>query len=120
MPVINAVAPVSGMQTGGFVVTLQGTDLGNNDVTSVTFGGVSVLDSTWISATSVTVEAPSVNGAGTVDVALISTSFGTVNAVGIFSYISRAISSITPNSGPMVGGTVVTITVRCLETNDFL
>lgn len=107
-PVVTSITPNSGPIAGGTLVTITGT--GFTGATSVTFGGTAVTP-TVSSSTSITVLSPA-KAAGTVDV-LVITPLGTSanTAADNFVYGSGpVITSISPNSGAIAGGTVVTIT----------
>lgn len=111
-PVVTGVSPASGPQGGGTSVTITGTSLAN--ASSVDFGtaaGTVTADS----ATSITATSPA--GTGTVDV-VVTTPGGTSTATSAdhFTYVpGPTISSISPTTGPVAGGTVVTIAGTNLE-----
>jgi len=104
---ITGVVPSSGPITGGTRVTITGTNL--KDTNAVTFGGLAVTSIVSVSATSVTVVTPGM-AVGTVDVVL-TTPDGSVTGTDEFTYVSApTITSIEPSSGPIAGGSAVTIT----------
>ncbi len=121
VPFISAVNPNNGSTAGGDVVTISGGHFTDFPLSTVTFGGVPVSPDTAppVTNTSITVHTPP-HAAGTVDVC--ATFFGgnfRSNCVP-FTYrgggggvcntdSSIFISSISPNTGPASGGTVVTI-----------
>jgi hypothetical protein len=105
VPTVTSLTPTSGPIAGGTTVTITGT--GFIDATSVRFDGVSgpftIVDDTTITTTSPP------HSAGAVDVTVANPG-GTSNA-GSFTYVAApAISSLVPNTGPVAGGTVVTVT----------
>ncbi len=107
-PRVTAVSAITGPAGGGTSVTITGT--GFTGATDVSFGGVSaafVVDSDT-SISSVAPAAP----AGTVDV--IVTSAGGASAASPadqFTFVAAAtVTGVVPNSGPISGGTTVTIT----------
>ncbi|NVO13398.1 MAG: IPT/TIG domain-containing protein [Rhodoplanes sp.] len=107
-PTVTGIAPTTGPTTGGTPVTITGTDF--TGVTAVTFGATPATGFTFNSATSITATAPA--GSGTVDVR-VTTPGGTsaTSAADQFTYVLVPIvSSIAPISGPLAGGTTVTIT----------
>jgi hypothetical protein len=106
-PAMGAITPVHGPTAGGTTVTITGTNL--TGTTSVTFGGTAATSVTVVSATTVTCTAPA-HAAGVVDVVLTAPG-GTVSAVGAYTYtVAPTIASLSPTSGPIAGGTTVTIT----------
>ncbi len=106
-PTITSVIPSSGPIAGGTAVTITGTNL--KDTKAVMFGGTAGTSITIISATSVTVVTPK-KSVGPVGVVL-NTFSGSVVSTDEFTYVSEpTITSVIPSSGPVVGGTKVTIT----------
>jgi large repetitive protein len=105
VPSVTSVSPSSGPISGGTMVTINGS--GFTAASTVKFGTIAATNVTLISATQITASAPV--GAGTVDVTV--TTAGETSATSAsdqFSYLS-SLTSISPNSGPASGGTVVTI-----------
>jgi hypothetical protein len=107
-PIVTGVAPNKGPTAGGLPVVVTGT--GFTGTTSVNFGvrsaSFQVNSDTQIMATS-----PS-GSAGPVDVT-VTTSAGTstASAADRFTYFAPpTVNSISPNNGPVVGATSVTIT----------
>jgi hypothetical protein len=107
-PIVSSITPTSGPLVGGTTVTITGAGLAG--ATAVYFGAVLATGLTANSATSVTATAPA--GSGTVDVTV--TASGATSATGTadkFTYTSLPlVSGISPASGPLGGGTIVTIT----------
>jgi hypothetical protein len=122
LPFISSVNPDNGSTAGGEVVTISGGHFTDFPLSTVTFGGVPVSPDSVppVTNTSINVHTPQ-HAAGTVEVC--ATFFGgnfRSNCVP-FTYrggggggtcntdSSFFISSVSPNSGPANGGTVVTI-----------
>ena len=105
-PVVTLVNPDSGPEAGGTLVTITGESF--SYVNSVTFDGVAGAGWYLISDTSLQVDAPA--GTGTVDVVV--TTVGGVSNAGSFTYVPPVpvVSLVAPTSGPIAGGTTVTIT----------
>jgi hypothetical protein len=82
-PILTAVAPTSGPDTGGTTVTLTGS--GFTGGATVTFGGTPASSVTVNSDTSLTAVTPA-HAAGAVDVTVV-TSNGTATVTGGFTYV---------------------------------
>ena len=105
-PTITSVSPNIGPLAGGTSVTLTGT--GFTGTSAVAFGGVSAITFTVNSDTQITAVTPA-NSAGLVNVS-VTTAGGTGTLASSFTYGSTpSIASISPNVGPLTGGTLVTI-----------
>jgi hypothetical protein len=108
-PRITSVSPGSGPAAGGTSVTIAGT--GFTGATAVSFGGTAAKSFTVTGDTSITAVSPSAGG-GTADVTV--TSGGGASAVTAsdqFTFVAvPSVSSLSPNSGSVGGGTEVTIT----------
>jgi len=107
-PVVTAISPTFGPVGGGTLVTVTGT--GFTGSTSVNFGGTTVVP-TVVSDTTLTVVSP-VHAAGTVDI-LVTNALGTsaASTADQFTYGSGpVVTSISPTTGPITGGTVITLT----------
>jgi large repetitive protein len=106
VPTVASVSPNSGLASGGTVVTINGSGFTNGS--TVEFGTTAATNVTFVSATQITATAP----AGTVGtVNIIVTTAGEISATSSndqFSYLP-GVTSVSPNSGPASGGTVVTI-----------
>ncbi|GAB6900663.1 beta strand repeat-containing protein [Kineosporia succinea] len=108
-PTVTAVSPNAGPLAGGTTVVVAGTNF--TGTTSVSFGGSAASSYTVNSATQITAVAPS-GGAGTVDVR-VTTAGGTSAVVSGDAYTYQAapvVTGLSPNHGPVAGGTLVTIT----------
>jgi hypothetical protein len=110
LPSVAGIEPDAGPVAGGTQVLVAGT--GFTPSTTVDFGtvaasAVTVVNSTFIEATS-----PVPTGAGTVDIT-VTTSVGTSLTSGADQFTYQAAPTVTglsPSSGPVGGGTSVTIT----------
>jgi IPT/TIG domain/Autotransporter beta-domain len=105
-PTVTAISPNSGSTTGGTAVTITGTNLAG--ATAVTIGGTAA-SFTVLSATSINASTPP-GTAGTASV-LVTTPGGTNAANTLFTYVTPppTVAAISPNNGPVAGGTFVTI-----------
>ncbi|MBT0770667.1 IPT/TIG domain-containing protein [Kineosporia sp. J2-2] len=107
VPAVSSVSPVEGPEAGGTVVTIDGS--GFTGATAVTFGS-SAAGFTVSSDTRITATAP----AGTATVDVLVTAPGGTSAGGPGSRFRYApvpvVGQLSPASGPVVGGTVVTLT----------
>lgn len=104
-----SILPGSGPAGGFQDVTLSGT--GFEGVTSVTFGGVAALDFDVVGGTQIDATTPPGTQGQTVNVAVTDT-FGTDTLVSAYTYTANpapSVDTITPDSGLVAGGTVVTI-----------
>ncbi len=114
-PTVTGVSPDSGPPAGGTSVTVTGTDLAG--ATAVDFGMTSATI-TADSATSVTATSP--GGTGTVDIT-VTTPEGTsaISPADQFAYVvvtpAPTVSAISPSTGPVTGGTNVTVTGNNLQ-----
>jgi hypothetical protein len=111
-PSVAAVTPSSGPTAGGSTVTITGS--GFSGATKVAFGAVLATSFTVVSATEITAVTPP-QAAGTRPVLVTTVLGGTSSAGGpadSFSYIAPTpgVASVSPQSGPISGGTAVTIT----------
>ncbi len=111
-PVITLVSPRSGSTAGGTVVTISGSVF-NCGTTAVDFGSIPATSFTVNSDQSITAVSPP-EPAGTVGITVTSAVVGTISgidiAAGTYTYVSPpAITALSPTSGPVAGGTSVTI-----------
>jgi IPT/TIG domain len=108
IPAITKLTPTAGLAAGGTSVTITGT--GFTGASAVKFGSTpaaSFKASSWTSITAVS----SPGTSGSVDVT-VTVPGGTslTSSADLFRFQPPTITSVTPNSGPMAGGTSVTIT----------
>ena len=107
-PAITSVNPNSGSTAGGTSVTITGTNFQSN--ATVKFGGVAATNVNVTSSTTITATTPS-HAAGAVDVVVTNADAqsGTLAAGFTYNVPAPTITSITPDTGPTSGNTVVTI-----------
>jgi prepilin-type processing-associated H-X9-DG protein len=110
-PTISTVSPSAVDIGGGTQVTIMGqyfTGINTNALSSVTLAGINAASITFVSDTQLTVVTASTSASvtGTVQVTCGSSSATWAG----FSYTGGAVGSINPGSGPITGGTTVTIT----------
>lgn len=99
--------PAQGPATGGTVVTLTGT--GFQAGASVAFGSVQSTTVTVTSSTQVSALTPA-ESSGTVAITVNDPNGTSASLPSAFTFTSGpSISSVSPNSGPVTGGTTVTI-----------
>lgn len=106
-PTVAKVKANKGPAAGGTTVTITGTDL--TGASAVSFGSSAASNFTVVSST--TIEAVSPPGtAGPVDVT-VTTPSGTspIAPHDVFKYEAPTIASVSPASGPIAGGTSVTV-----------
>ncbi|WP_213816880.1 IPT/TIG domain-containing protein [Glaciihabitans sp. dw_435] len=103
----TSLTPTSGAEIGGTPVTITGS--GFTGATGVTFGGTPAAGFTVVDDTTITVTTP-LHAPGAVDVIVVDAA-GNSDPLG-FTFLSIAsnTTAITPDSGPEIGGTPVTIT----------
>ena len=105
-PTLTAVSPTNGPAAGGNIVTLTGT--GFLTPATVTFGSTAATAVTVTGPTTMTATAPA--GSGQVSVS-VSTPGGSTTRPAAYTYVSApTVTGISPTSGPVGGGTSVTIT----------
>ncbi len=107
-PAVTKVKLNKGPAAGGTSVTIAGANF--TGATAVSFGTSAAASFTVNSANSITAVSPA-GTTGTVDVT-VTTSSGTsaISTKDHFKYESPTIAGISPNTGPVAGGTTVTIT----------
>jgi hypothetical protein len=105
-PVVTGVTPSQGPAAGGTKVVVNGSGLSN--VTWVKFGSAEAgFTVVWDGQLSVT----SPPGAGTVDITVGNGgSASAISPADRFTYVGPTVTSVTPATGPSIGGTPVVIT----------
>ncbi|MBU6317232.1 MAG: IPT/TIG domain-containing protein, partial [Acidobacteria bacterium] len=104
-PTIATVSPSSGPLSGGTTLTILGTNLSG---AIVTVGGVGATVTSNTSST-VTAVTPVSASSGAKNLT-ITTPGGTATRTGAFTYLAApTITSVTPASGPLAGGTTILI-----------
>jgi hypothetical protein len=107
-PTVTSVAPATGPLAGGTAVTITGTGFQTTGTTTVSFGGTAATSVVVVSATSITATTPA-HAAGAVSV-VVTNPDGQVNGANTaFTYGQPTVTSVTPNTGTLAGGTPVTI-----------
>ncbi len=112
VPTVTGVSPATGSTAGGDTVTITGSNFTN--ALAVYFGGFPAPDFAIVSDSSITATSP-VQAAGTFDITVVNPS-GTsaTSAADQFTYTAAsgiaAVAGVSPSSGPIGGGTAVTIT----------
>jgi hypothetical protein len=108
-PAILSVSPASGTTLGGTTVTITGS--GFTGATSVKFGNGAATSFTVVSSSKITAISPAYNPR-TVDITVTGPG-GTSPILPVDQYtyaLTPSVSSLVPNSGTTLGGTVVIIT----------
>ncbi len=105
---ISNVSPASGALSGGTPLTITGTNF--TSLQSVTVGGAALLNQSVVGSTQIAGNTPVATQLGAVDV-VVTSAAGKATCTACFAYVpSMSVSGITPNSGPLAGGTPVTVT----------
>jgi hypothetical protein len=113
-PAITSLDVSSGTTLGGDTVVITGTGFEDPDVTDVLFGATSAATFTVNSPTQITATTPA-HAAGVVDVTVVNDD-GTSSTTGSgndFEFVAPGaptVTNVSPNGGPITGGTTVTIT----------
>jgi N-acetylneuraminic acid mutarotase len=101
----EGVAPQSGVQAGGNLVTINGRDLGSHDVTNVTLCGIEATIVTDNSPTQIVVNSGAALTPGTGDVVVYSASCGKTTGTKLFAYnVNLAVEASPANGGSVSGG----------------
>lgn len=107
-PTVTSVSPNAGALAGGSTVAITGT--GFYPGVTVSIGGVNCTPVTYTSDTAISCTTGA-HAAGAVDVVVTNPDAQTGTKVGGFTYqVAPTLTSITPASGQLAGGTSVTIT----------
>ena len=106
-PTVTSVSPNSGSTAGGTAVTITGTDFAAG--ATVTFGAAAATNVVVVSATQITATTPA-GSAGAVTVTVTVSGQSGSLSTGFTYVVAPTVSSVSPNSGPVAGGTAVTIT----------
>jgi IPT/TIG domain len=110
LPAVDSLVPDAGPAAGGTSVTITGANLAG--ATSVQFGATPGTIVGSCSATSCSVTSPAGTAGATVPVTVTTGSGTSVpSPSGDFTYYATpSVSSVSPSTGPIAGGTSVTIT----------
>jgi hypothetical protein len=112
-PTVTGLSPNTGLITGGTIVTVNGTNFSSQ--VKVLMAGKEITPLSYLGSTRFTFATPAVMSAGPVDVTILNKDTGaSVVIPNGFTYTepiypTPTITSISPNSGVMDGGTVVTV-----------
>jgi hypothetical protein len=107
-PTVSGLSPNSGSTTGGTAVTITGTNFVSG--AAVTFGSAAATNVVVVSSTSITATTPA-GGVGTVTVTVTNPGALSGSLASGFTYlVLPTVSGVSPNNGPVAGGTAVTIT----------
>ena len=107
-PSVSSISPAAGPLQGGTLVTITG--IGFTGTTSVQ-SSASTSERSPASPNTITVYSPAGTGAVDVTVTTTPTAISATSAADQFTYVAApTIMGISPSSGPLAGGTMVTIT----------
>jgi large repetitive protein len=108
-PTLTAVSPSSGPISGGTAVTMTGTNFASGAM--VTFGGAAATSVVVVSPTQITAHTPA-HAQGSVNVVVTNPDGQSATRTGGFTFKAPAptLTAVSPSSGPINGGTVVTMT----------
>src|SRR5580658_5812996 len=108
-PMISSITPSSGPPRGGTQVTISGSGLSSaSEADDIVFGSQSASSIVSMSDTQLVVVTPPASAIGTVPVSIVTANGAVIWDAGFDYMIS--IDSIFPVSGPVAGGTILTIT----------
>jgi PKD domain/IPT/TIG domain len=108
LPAISKVTPAKGSPAGGASVTIKGS--GFTGTKAVSFGSLAAASFTVVSSTTITAVAPE-SSAGAVFVSVTTPAGTSEPSTGSkFKFAPPTVASVTPNAGPIAGGTRVTVT----------
>jgi hypothetical protein len=115
VPVVTGVSPAHGPAVGGTTVTITGSGFVPDsdiffEIPQSTLFGSSGPDTINATGTSMTVTSPP--GTGVADIVVENPGFDNISAITAadkFSYVDPAVTSVLPNSGPLIGGITVSI-----------
>jgi hypothetical protein len=108
-PTVTSISPTNGATAGGTSVTITGT--GFLTGATVSFGGTAATNVNVVGSTSITATTPA-HAAGAVNVVVTNTDAqaGTLNNGYTYGNPAPTVTSISPTTGSVAGGTSVTIT----------
>ncbi len=115
-PAVTSINPTSGFGLGDTLVTITGRNF--FPTSSVTFGGVAATELTYINDTSMTVRTPE-HAVGVADVVVTNSDGLTGTLAAAFTYQpnpSPQLTSVSPTSGAVFGGTLMTVTGNYFQT----
>jgi hypothetical protein len=108
-PSVTGVGPAAGPTSSGTLVTITG--IGFTGASAVSFGSNAAVSFNIVSDTKITASAPA-GSAGTVDITVTTVGgTSTTSTADHFTYVAApSVTGLDVSSGPLSGGTVVTIT----------
>ena len=109
-PIVSSVSPNSGLPAGGTAVTITGTNFASG--ATVRFGSAAATNVVVVNNGTITATTPA-GTAGAVTVTVTNPNAQSGSLTNGFTYSSQpgpTVSSVSPNNGPVAGGTAVTIT----------
>ncbi len=114
-PTVTSVVPNTGSTNGGTTVTITGSNFASG--TTVSFGGSSASNVSFVSATQLQATTPA-HSAGAVNVVVTNPDGknASLSAAYSFGSVSLTLKSVDPISGPAAGGTSVTINGTDFQT----
>jgi hypothetical protein len=107
-PSLTTVTPTSGPTSGGTAITIAGANFATG--ASVSIGGTAATGVSVVNSTTITASTPA-HAAGLVGVTVTNPDGQSGTVASAFTYVAPAptVTGVTPASGPMAGGTAVTI-----------
>jgi len=112
-PVVTKLTPNTGYLTGGSTVTVDGSNFSSGS--RVLFGTVESTSVTYVSSTRLRAVIPPGTALGSVDITVIKTDGTQGTLTNGFTYVtpppppSPVVTSLTPNTGYLTGGSTVTV-----------
>ena len=116
-PTVTSLTPSAVSGDGGDTVTISGANFYGTP--NVSFGGNVASQVTVVSSSTLSVVVPPSLTVGVLDVVITNPDGQSVTLANGVSYISSAISSVSPASGPAKGGQAITIAGRGFKVGGF-
>ncbi|CAM9116223.1 unnamed protein product [Choristocarpus tenellus] len=120
MIVVNSVEPSHGSISGGATITVYGTGFVNTTQLTCRIGEVKAVMTKFVSETEISCTVPQYKNGGHVPVAIALNGLNySTSDSAIFHYVQDPDGvNVTPSSGPITGGTVVTVSgIHFLESD---
>ncbi|MFJ1270234.1 IPT/TIG domain-containing protein, partial [Legionella lytica] len=104
-PTLVSISPNSGSMAGGAAVTVSGTNF--TPSTSLTIDGIAATSITVVNATTLTAVTPAYVSGSLVKNVVVNNGVGSATLINGYTYVATtpSISGVTPNTGPVAGGT---------------
>ncbi|WP_339295021.1 IPT/TIG domain-containing protein [Paenibacillus sp. FSL W7-1279] len=109
-PVVNSVSPSTGPLAGGTLVYIKGNHIKSG--AKLIWGGIEQSGYTYINAGEIRLKTPSWSNAGLVSIKIVNPDGKEVEFINAFEYLAPpdpTLTSISPTSGLVTGGTTVTV-----------